>query len=305
MGYLVCRKCGGYYELQEGESPEDFEKCECGGVIEYFESLDTEPETQESEEYSESSEDSTQDNISLLAKAKDFLNSSSGKKIIPLILVVILVLLAAFLLSGYIFAAHYENNSISFDYPKDWNITQVNFVPLSYYLGTETSSTSDSDVYTSQPRNTSYSSTTTPTNSNGSANNTSGTTSNTPQTANPSSNTTTYMSGIDPNTMVGEIVFEGPGITEASIKVYVIPPLFAQQQLSNAPKKSLNGYIYYELIGTGETGHNTGIFLKDRMGYTIFVAGDKEKADDAFRMITNSFRIKPSSDSSTVSNLNP
>ncbi len=33
-GYLACDNCRGYYELQRGESPEDFcEKCECGGDL--------------------------------------------------------------------------------------------------------------------------------------------------------------------------------------------------------------------------------------------------------------------------------
>lgn len=32
--YLVCNKCGGYYELQPGESPRDFSlECECGGHL--------------------------------------------------------------------------------------------------------------------------------------------------------------------------------------------------------------------------------------------------------------------------------
>lgn len=36
MGYLVCNKCGSYYELQPGEHPEDFDdKCKCGGNLEY------------------------------------------------------------------------------------------------------------------------------------------------------------------------------------------------------------------------------------------------------------------------------
>lgn len=39
MSYLVCDKCGSYYELQPGESPEDFDlKCECGGKLEFFNS---------------------------------------------------------------------------------------------------------------------------------------------------------------------------------------------------------------------------------------------------------------------------
>lgn len=36
MGYLICKKCGGYYELQDGESSEEFTSCECGGKLEYY-----------------------------------------------------------------------------------------------------------------------------------------------------------------------------------------------------------------------------------------------------------------------------
>lgn len=36
MSYLVCDKCGIYYELQPGESPDDFtDQCECGGKLFY------------------------------------------------------------------------------------------------------------------------------------------------------------------------------------------------------------------------------------------------------------------------------
>jgi hypothetical protein len=38
-GYLICEKCNGYYELQEGESPEDFESCECGGNLKFTQEL--------------------------------------------------------------------------------------------------------------------------------------------------------------------------------------------------------------------------------------------------------------------------
>lgn len=41
MPYLVCEKCGGYYELQEGETSEDFSSiCECCGRLRMVESLD-------------------------------------------------------------------------------------------------------------------------------------------------------------------------------------------------------------------------------------------------------------------------
>jgi hypothetical protein len=40
MGYLVCDTCHGYYELKNGESPEDFSSnCECGGNLEFKDSI--------------------------------------------------------------------------------------------------------------------------------------------------------------------------------------------------------------------------------------------------------------------------
>ncbi len=42
MGYLVCEKCGGYYKLKPGESPNKFsDNCECGGKLKYVENLKT------------------------------------------------------------------------------------------------------------------------------------------------------------------------------------------------------------------------------------------------------------------------
>ena len=39
LGYLVCEECGGYYELEPGESPEDYEQCQCGGKLKYTKSI--------------------------------------------------------------------------------------------------------------------------------------------------------------------------------------------------------------------------------------------------------------------------
>nr|WP_319373614.1 thioredoxin fold domain-containing protein [uncultured Methanobacterium sp.] len=37
MPYLICEECGNYYELEEGESPEDFQlECGCGGELGYY-----------------------------------------------------------------------------------------------------------------------------------------------------------------------------------------------------------------------------------------------------------------------------
>ncbi|MFA0833905.1 MAG: hypothetical protein ACC609_07840 [Methanobacterium formicicum] len=38
-GYLVCQKCGGYYKLQPGELPENFDVCQCGGELENHHSI--------------------------------------------------------------------------------------------------------------------------------------------------------------------------------------------------------------------------------------------------------------------------
>lgn len=39
-GYLVCKKCNGYYKLEPGESPDGFDKCQCGGELEYMENIE-------------------------------------------------------------------------------------------------------------------------------------------------------------------------------------------------------------------------------------------------------------------------
>jgi hypothetical protein len=40
MQYLVCEECGGYYELQKGESTDDFDVCQCGGKLGYKKRVD-------------------------------------------------------------------------------------------------------------------------------------------------------------------------------------------------------------------------------------------------------------------------
>lgn len=36
MGYLKCKSCEGCYELQTGELPEEFDRCSCGGELEFY-----------------------------------------------------------------------------------------------------------------------------------------------------------------------------------------------------------------------------------------------------------------------------
>ncbi len=39
MGYLICDTCSDVYKLQDEESPEEFDTCQCGGNLEYYETL--------------------------------------------------------------------------------------------------------------------------------------------------------------------------------------------------------------------------------------------------------------------------
>lgn len=56
-GYLICENCNGYYHLQDGESPSDFDFCECGGHLNYQEELDVISENHSSDTFESVEED--------------------------------------------------------------------------------------------------------------------------------------------------------------------------------------------------------------------------------------------------------
>jgi hypothetical protein len=52
MSYLICEECEGYYELQSGESADDFDTCQCGGHLKYFDNInDPTPQKSKSDSY--------------------------------------------------------------------------------------------------------------------------------------------------------------------------------------------------------------------------------------------------------------
>jgi hypothetical protein len=61
MPFLVCEKCGGYYQLQKGESIDDFESCLCGGKLTYTENNPEKTIKENYEDY-EGEERSTDEN---------------------------------------------------------------------------------------------------------------------------------------------------------------------------------------------------------------------------------------------------
>ncbi len=80
MGYLRCEKCGGYYELQEGESPEDFEECECGGKLIPVDSIPKESSKKPKEIFCSNCETGNPDNAVFCQECGADLKNSKLKK---------------------------------------------------------------------------------------------------------------------------------------------------------------------------------------------------------------------------------
>ncbi|MGF7119081.1 hypothetical protein [Methanobacterium oryzae] len=56
--YLICKNCNGYYQLEEGESPDNFDVCQCGGdlipttdIYEYYGNIHYEDDVEYEPEY--------------------------------------------------------------------------------------------------------------------------------------------------------------------------------------------------------------------------------------------------------------
>lgn len=43
MSYLICQDCGRYYQIDEGKTSFNYEKCDCGGKLEYSPVLKEDP----------------------------------------------------------------------------------------------------------------------------------------------------------------------------------------------------------------------------------------------------------------------
>ncbi len=102
--YLYCDKCGGYYVLKDGESPDELsDKCECGGKLVYGE---------------------MKENKSLSDSFIDFWKDSNKFKKVIIFFIVILILLLIYASQNGLFEpkTHYNNKGLSFDYPSKYNV---------------------------------------------------------------------------------------------------------------------------------------------------------------------------------------
>ncbi len=92
MGYLFCKKCGGYYELSEGESLNDFAHCSCGGSLiytEHFEGLKPSPNNFDALKESDYSDKSgkynnSEKNHDVSNEKKDTLNHEVNNSEVPI-----------------------------------------------------------------------------------------------------------------------------------------------------------------------------------------------------------------------------
>ena len=111
MPYLICDKCDVYYELQEG-APEDYEVCECGNKLKYYDSLDS---------YLKSHADNPD-----IQKDEGFITQTYKKPNRNIIIGIAAFFLVVFLIAGFMgfFSPinHYEDHGFSFDYPKSWKV---------------------------------------------------------------------------------------------------------------------------------------------------------------------------------------
>lgn len=108
MGYLICQDCKGYYELQPGENPEDFDdECECGGKLRYAVSIDVVDGKSQTVSSKQNKESYQKDEINTGHRSKRYNSNKINKNhkifIYSIVMVIILDLIwALYLISGTI-----------------------------------------------------------------------------------------------------------------------------------------------------------------------------------------------------------
>jgi len=141
-GFLSCDKCSGYYELQPGESIDDFaEECECGGKLTYSESVEgiedikeaVKP-TQEQEKPQKQPLTTGKPHTSPRGASKgnpmDWFNKQSGRSktvmgLCGCCIGIILIIGISGMLSSDITtsSATYSGTAMSFQYPSSWTVS--------------------------------------------------------------------------------------------------------------------------------------------------------------------------------------
>ncbi len=151
MGYLVCERCGGYYKLKPGESPNKFsDNCECGGKLKYVENLKTTDKNIGNKKSTitcphcgfqwESEGELTFNEISSLETKKPIVipedsdKQNKNKKIAIGVLSVFLIGIIIFVLFGGIVfhtnttsigGTSFQNQYVSFEYPTGYNAQPI------------------------------------------------------------------------------------------------------------------------------------------------------------------------------------
>ena len=140
MPYLICDRCNGYYALQEGESKEDFQECQCGGNLTFFNELGDNTKKQSTMELSNDIiNDNEVDSRHSSENALENKNPIRGYKFTFLILFIFMIsLVAAASFSSFIAI---DNSSISNQSTIGHNTK--GFVTKYVYQSSESSKTSN------------------------------------------------------------------------------------------------------------------------------------------------------------------
>jgi hypothetical protein len=96
MGYLHCQSCGGYYHLEDDESPQDFDGCQCGGELVYTPALDpAESQDEPDWEYGDDEDD-------VYTEEVEHRRTSQKKLIIIMTPILVLMVVGASLTAAYL-----------------------------------------------------------------------------------------------------------------------------------------------------------------------------------------------------------
>lgn len=152
-GFLVCSSCGGFYKLQEGESPFDFESCECGGKLKFTKNLDTGKETPDTQKAADSAKD-------LKGKARGWFNQRNLKWKAGIGLGGVFCIAVIFIAATGMFSAagndYNKNDYVNFKVPEGLNVTdnsKKGYVGIEIYNGTKLVGSITTDMMTSNAFN--------------------------------------------------------------------------------------------------------------------------------------------------------
>ncbi len=105
MPYLVCEKCGGYYELKSGESSKEFEKCNCGGKLKVVDSIEYLKRDSDKKSKKENKTESGKNYSKQFLDLKELIKAINQQINLICIIIGLTISVIGFILASFIFGA--------------------------------------------------------------------------------------------------------------------------------------------------------------------------------------------------------